>query len=211
MGFGIFDAASGQPDYAGQAAAQEEARQAKIRQGTTSINQAFSGYTPEFYQQRQQAYVDYAMPQLADQYNTAKNQVGFNLANRSLLGSSAGQSQWSDLSKTMSQAKQNISDSGRAQAQQLEKDVNAAKDTQLSNLYQSADPASAAAGATATAASFSQPSTFQAISNQFSGLLNQYYTSQLINAYRPMSYIATPPMNSDSGATMGTTLSRGNN
>lgn len=174
-------------DYASMAEEQEAARQQKIKTGTESINNAFAGFTPDFYKKRQQAYQDFAMPQLSDQFNQTKNQIGYNLANRGLLGSGAGERQWTELGKTMTNAKQGIVDSGITQAQQLQSQVEATKNQQLATLYQSADPSEAAAGATSAAAGFVTPSVFPAIANQFNGLLNQYYTSQLINAYKPMA------------------------
>src|ERR1051326_4171820 len=184
MGFIIADAiGGGGDDYADQAARQENVRKKKITQGTQAINQAFAGFTPEFYDARAKAYENFALPQLAKQYNDTASQVGFNLENRGLQKSGAGEKSWLDLADTMSTAKQGIVDTGISQAQNLENQVQASKSSELQNLYTSADPSGAAAGATAAAASFATPSVFPALANQFNNLLTTYYTSQLINAY----------------------------
>ena len=186
MGFAIYDALSGgSPDYAGQAQAAEDRRQAAIRKGTADVNKAFTGFTPQFYNQRRQAYIDYAMPQLSDQYTKTRNQIGFGLENRGLGRSGTAQKQWSDLFRQAGAAKQGIADSATAQAQDLEKQVNLQKQGLINTLYQTADPASASQAAISTAAGFQAPSTFAPLVNQFSGLLNQYYVSQLLNQRQP--------------------------
>lgn len=190
-------------DYGSAAQQQENRRQKAITQGTASINSAFSGFNPQFYNQRQQAYVDYALPQLAQQYQTNRNQVGFNLANRGLLGGSAAQSQLSQLNLANKQGAQNISDSGLAQAQQLQQQIEGQKNQLLGQLYQSADPSGAAASATSTAAGFAQPSVFQPLANQFGNIANAYYLSQLVNAYRPTSYVSVPDSGGSALAPIG--------
>jgi hypothetical protein len=179
-------------DYTKIAINQEKGRQAAITQGTGDINKAYGGFGQDFYNQRAQAYQDYALPQLAQQYQQARNQVGFGLANRGLLHSGAAQTQWQGLNRQMSEGRQNIADIGLGQAQALQRQIEASKDTQLGFLYQSADPSKAGAQAIASAASFSQPSVYAPLANQFSGLLNQYYLSQLINSYKPSSFVQQP-------------------
>ena len=182
------------PAYAGTAEHQEQKRQNLIAQGTQNINQAFSGVDQGFYNQRAQAYQNYALPQLAQQYNQFKNQSGFNLANRGLFGSSTGNKQYSDLSQQAGVAQQAIVDTGTSQAQALQNQVEAQRNTLLNQLYQSADPAGAAQGATAAAAGFQMPQTFTPIGNMFANLANQYYQIQLINAYRTTSYVTMPSL-----------------
>lgn len=193
MGYAFADLLGGDSEnYADQAAQQEARRQAAIKKGTTDIDNAFAGFTPDFYKKREQAYQDFAMPELGKQYDQTKSQIGFNLANRGLTTSGAANRQWGELAKTMTSAKQNVVDSGISQAQMLQQQVEASKNQQLANLYQSADPSNAGSQAVASAASFARPSTFPALASQFNGLLNQYYTSQLINSFKPMSYVASP-------------------
>jgi hypothetical protein len=173
------------PDYGETAAQQEQLRESAIAQGTSSINNAFSGFTPSFYQQRAQDYVNFAQPQLAQQYQTNRNQIGFGLANRNLLGSGAADQQWSNLARAMGQAQQQIADTGQGQANALQQQVENQRQTLYNQLYQSADPAGANQAAVQTAATYAQPSVFPAVGNLFTNLANQYYLSQLINAYRP--------------------------
>lgn len=179
LGFSLLS--GGTPDYAKEAQKAEDQRQQRIKQGTANINKQFSGFGKDFYNAREQAYIDYAMPKLGEQYRQTKNQIGFNLANRGSLGGSAARTQWSDLNRTNLEARQGIVDTGISQAQDLQRQVESQRNTLLNQLYQSADPAQAQQAAIATAASMQAPSTFAPLVNQFSGLLNQYYISQLIN------------------------------
>ncbi len=183
MGFATIDAAfgGGTPDYAGQAKKAERKRQARITSGMGAIDSAFVGYNPQFYKNRENAYVDFAMPQLAGQYRNTRNQIGFGLANRGLTQSSAAQSQWSNLARTTGEAKQGIAEAGRGQANELQRQVQTARNSLVSQLYQTADPAQAGRAAVDTAASFRTPSTFAPLANAFSGLLNQYYVGALLN------------------------------
>jgi hypothetical protein len=184
-----YSASQKSPNYGGQAAAQEAQRQGLINQGSSAIDSAFSGFTPDFYKQRQQAYVDYAMPQLSQQYNQTKNQIGYSLANRGMTPSSlTGQQQFSNLDQQMALQKQNVVDTGISQAQGLQSQILGQKNTLLNQLYQSTDPTAAGQSATQYAATMSQPSSYTPLSNVFSNLVNQYYTAQLLNNYKSPAY-----------------------
>jgi len=201
MGFALFDAAfSDSPSYGDQAAKQEKARQAAIDQGTSDINNAFAGYNTDFYNQRAKAYQQFALPQLSQQYQQTRNQLMFNLANRGLLHSGAANTQWGQLQRTNAQDKQQIADTGISQSQDLQRQVEGQKSNLIGQLYQAADPASAAKQATATAASFTPPSTFTPLANMFGNIAQQYYLSGLINRNQPTSYIQSGGGSSDAGA-----------
>lgn len=208
MGFSIADLFSGSGnDYGTQAANQEAQRQAAITSGTTAINNAYAGFTPAFYNQYAQSYQDFAKPQLEQQYTSTRNQIGFDLANRNLVGSGAARTRWGNLSDSMATAQQGLVDTGISQANQLQNQVQNTENQQLSYLNQSADPAGATAQATSTAAGFATPGTFAPLADQFTNLLNSYYTSQLINSYKG-TQVATPGSFS-SGVNFPTTLSGG--
>lgn len=182
----------GGPNYAQVASDQEQARKKAITQGTADINQAFAGYTPSFYDQRAKAYTDFAMPQLARQYQGTRNQLLFNQGNRGILKGSSARQQFSDLNQTMGQDQQAIADQGRQQAQALQQQVEASKTGLINQLYQGADPSQAGAQAISTAASFRQPNAFTPIADMFGNIAQQYYLSQLINQSRTPTTIAVP-------------------
>lgn len=170
------------PDYAQMAQEAETKRQNAIKQGTTGINTAFSQFNPAFYQQRQQDYQRYALPQVAQQYQANQKGMTYGLANRGLLGGSAAQQGQFNLDVNNAQAQRQVADTGIAQSQALQQQIEDARNQLMGNLYQSADPAGATSSAIGTAASFAAPSTFQPVANLFSNFLNQYANNQLLGA-----------------------------
>lgn len=171
--------------YADTAAKLERQRQQNIKLGTDQINQAYSGFNPEFYQQRIHDYTSYAMPQLAQQYRTNSADIGFGMANRGLLGSSIAQQKGSQLNRAQGQAQRGIVDAGIAQAQGLQNQVEGSRSNALSNLYASADPAGASRQAIAQSASFARPSMFQPLSDMFGSIAQSYYLANLLNRQQP--------------------------
>ena len=168
-----------QDDYAAQAQAAEDQRQQRITTGTGEIDRAFSGFTPAFYDERNRAYTNYALPQLSEQYQQARNTLITNLANRGLLNTSMQGRQMSALQRQTEQGRQTIAEAGRAQAQDLQRQVEGSRGQLIGQLYQSADPANARQQAISTASSFQQPSVFAPLANMFSGLVDTYYRNAL--------------------------------
>ena len=68
--------------------AEEEARQGRVREGADKINQTFAGYDDDFYKGITQNYLDYATPQVEDQFQDAARQLRINLARNAMLNSS---------------------------------------------------------------------------------------------------------------------------
>lgn len=147
----------------------------------TSAN--YQGFGDDFYNQRAQDYVNYALPQEGQQYRTNLDAVTYNLANRGLLDSSQQKSQMSDLARSDTQAKQTIADSAIGQANDLRKTVSDAKQASIAQLYQTGDPNQAASTAVTQASQAMQPNVFAPLSNMFGSLATQYYTNQLLNSY----------------------------
>jgi hypothetical protein len=145
---------------------------------------SFEGFQEPFYEKRAQDYVNFALPQLSQQYQQSRNAMLFGLANRGLGQSSVANQASSNLERQVGQGRQEIADTGIAQANQLRKDVEGARQQAISQLYQSADPAQALQGAVRNAMNFQAPSTFAPISNMFTGLAQQYATNQILNNYR---------------------------
>ena len=146
--------------------------------------QSFEGFQPSFYDKRAKDYVDYALPQLADQYRTNRSAILYGLENRGLGASTVSDQARAGLERTVGQGRQTIADTGQEQANQLRKDVENSRQQSIAQLYQTADPAQAFQGALRATTELQRPSTFAPIANLFSNLANQYYTNQLLNAYR---------------------------
>lgn len=156
---------------AGAAARQSEmARQARITEGNELIDQRFSGFDENFYRGREQAFSDFAKPQLARQFNDAQGGLISSLSRRGLLNSSAGARQLGQLQEQRNTNLSDILSRARGHSNAARQDVQNQR-LQLSGaLNASADP-SAAAGLAATAANaLSSAPSFAPIGEVFSNL-----------------------------------------
>jgi len=159
---------------AAEARQREQQRQARLSQGMSSINQAFSGFTDDFYNQRQQAYTDYAMPQLNRQYGDALDDLTFALARSGLLESSVAARKQGDLNEQFQLQRQGVVDEGARLANQARQDIASARSSVINDLYATENPAAAAAAAQARARIATQQPTFSPL-----GMLFQNVTSGL--------------------------------
>lgn len=138
-------------DGSGEARAREAQRQARIRQGMRSIDSTFYKFNDDFFNQRGAAYIDYAMPQVEDQYDNALGTLKAALQRSGLLQSSVAASKDKKLKLDYSLQRQNVVDQGLDAATNARKDVASAKQSVIQDLYATADPAAAAAQAQARA------------------------------------------------------------
>jgi hypothetical protein len=164
---------------------------------TKEVNN-YQGFGDDFYKQREQDYVNYAMPQLADQYQQTKNAMNFGLANRGLTASSAADKEKFDLEKQNLIAKQQIGDTARGQSQALKRSIEDQRNALISQLYQTADPAGARRSAIDSASQFAQPSIYPAMGQAFGSLAQQYYLNSIYRGTPPTSYV-TPPQYGNEG------------
>ena len=182
---GLFGGGS---DAAQQARAQQQAQQAQIGQATNQINSAFSGFTPQFFQGRTQAYENYANPQLMQQYQDTGQQLLGKLTNQGLLNSSAAMQEKGALQGQLGVQQQGIANQGIQGSQQLQQQVANEQNQLVGQANAATDPLSVAQGALGTAASYAAPSVFQPLGNLFQNFANTYLGSQLANTYNPNLY-----------------------
>ena len=135
---------------------QEAERQARIQEGQVKIDEQFTGFNDDFYNNYQTTYNDYYYPQLDDQYGDARKRLTLQLAKTGNLTSSAGANQMGDLQEYYNNQRTGITNQGLNAVNDLRANIDSTK-TQLYNDNRSAaDPGSAAAAA-ASAASNLQP------------------------------------------------------
>ncbi|MBD9674947.1 hypothetical protein IB275_30500 [Pseudomonas sp. PDM21] len=163
-----------------------------------------AGFDTSYFDQRNQAYQDYALPQLAQQYNDQNDALTFALARGGNLASSVGNQKRSDLTTDYGLQQQAIKDQGQEYANQARSDVEAQRSNLVSMLQASADPDATAALAQSQAASLSAMPNFsplgQVLTNVASGLgsyLSNNATADAIKRYQNQSYSSSP--NSSSG------------
>jgi len=127
-----------------QAREREDTRAADIARGQASIAENFSQFDEPFYDTRRTAYVDYATPQLNEQFGDAEETTNYNLARQGLLRSQEAIDQIARLNERFAFQKANILADADSHAQEQRADVENNRQKLLNQLDASADPDAAA-------------------------------------------------------------------
>lgn len=153
---------------AAQARADEQARQQRIREGTTAIDTTFDGqFTPDFYEGRRKAYMDYAMPQLDQQHADATKELTFALARSGQLDSSTRADKESQLAKLFALNQQKVADDALGYSNQSKTAVEGARGDLVTMLNATGDAQGAANSAVARASTLTAPQQFSPLSQLF--------------------------------------------
>ncbi len=195
MGFG---------GYQAQITPEDLARQGKL---FTAQTQTYPGFTPDFYDQRKQAFINYANPQLMQQYEQSRKNLIYQLARGGNLQSSSGIDLSGKLQQQLGSNQRSIADEGQNQANELRQTVEGNRQTAINQLYASADPAQAASTAIAGARIDAQPSTYQPLGDLFAQWSNIYNQNRTAQAYNPnvpnlFGQPQTRPVGSGGGSSM---------
>jgi hypothetical protein len=160
---------------AAQARADEMQRQEKIRSGTARVDDIFkTNFNDEFYANRQKSFLDYATPQLEDQYADARKQLTFALDRGGQLDSSIRAAKEADLQKEYDKQKQSVADQGLTYKTQAQTSVEDARANLVSMLNATGDAEGAAQSAISRSQALSAPPSYSAL-----GPLFQTFTSTL--------------------------------
>lgn len=176
---------------AAQARADEMARQKRIREGTQRINVLFDGdgtqenpgqFGDSFYDARKMSYLDYATPQLNDQYAQAQKDLAFALDRSGMLDSSIRAQKQAELQKQYDINRQQVADKGLELSTQARGNVEDARANLISMLNATGDVEGAISSAMTRAKALSQPDTYSPLGQMFSsftsGLGTQYAAEQ---------------------------------
>lgn len=148
--------------------AREEARQAQIRQGTQSIDDIFGrNFNDGFYNGRKQSFIDYASPQLEDQYGDARKALTFSLDRGGVLDSSIRADKFGELEKLYAQNRQQIGDQALSYEGEARNNVENARAGLLQMLNSSADASGVANQALSRAQALSAPQAYSPLSQLF--------------------------------------------
>lgn len=189
---------------AAQARADEQARQEKIRAGTVRVDDIFKqNFTDDFYNNRQSSYLDYATPQVDDQYNDAKKQLTYSLARAGTLDSSVRADKEAELGKEYTKQRQGIADQALSYKTQAMSNVEDARSGLISTLNANGDADGAANNAIARSSALSQPTAFSPIGQLFGTFTNalgaqaamekaQAYSGGVVKAPYNTGLFATP-------------------
>ena len=161
----------------------EAAREARIQQGVSSINNTFAGFNDPFYAGYGNAYTGAMLPQLEDQYTKAKRRVLFDLANRGLIKSSAATQEQGDLGTEYATGQATIKSKAAQAVDALKADVENMRQSLTAQVQASADPDTAASLASTSAASLKAAAPpVDSLGNMFAEL------AQPITSYAQMRY-----------------------
>lgn len=147
---------------------EEQARQERIRQGTTSINDMFnSQFNDGFFDEQRDNYLEYATPQLGDQHADALKELTFSLDRRGALDSSSRASLETELEKKRALAEQGIRDTALDYGNTARNNVESTRQNLISNLNVTGDAEGAINSATARATALSASPAYSPLSQLF--------------------------------------------
>lgn len=173
---------------AAQARADEAARQARIKQGVSSIDKNFSGFDDGFYANRARAYTNFANPQLADQYARTQQNLTYNLARQGLTASSEASRNAGELQRQYNDNRAMIAAKGMDAANDARQQIEQNRSELISQLNATGDPATAANSALNRAAVLSQQQSFSPLGQLFAnttGLLGNAATAGMYDRNAP--------------------------
>ncbi len=166
-------------------AAQQTQQQQALQKAVNQIQGDFSGFTPQFYAQRGQDYVNYEAPQLASQEQQTNQAVDYKLGNQGIANSSAAQKLKGNLGKEYALQQTALENQGTQQAQQLQQQVQGQENNLISEAETATNPGQVAQQGLATASQFQAPSMFAPLGDAFTNFKNTYLANAYSNALTP--------------------------
>ena len=139
-----------QMQQAEEAKATEAARQARLAQGKTAVDQIFQGggFDQPFYDKYQNAELDYSLPQLQTQFQQAKDQTTYDLARAGTLRSSAAGKAQANMELQNATNEASLRTKADADTAALRQGIEGEHQTALNQLYATEDPSIAENAAT---------------------------------------------------------------
>lgn len=168
--------------------AEEEARQGRIEEGKTAIDQAFSGYDDQFYQDRASDYMDFASPQIEDQYQEAMKSLVRALSRSGLSQSSVAADRRAALEKRLALAQSDAARQGQDYANQVRQSLSNVKNNLMTQNQSLADPTLIANMAANQSSAASQIPAYSPISQLFAGAAEGLATQQQLEARNKNRY-----------------------
>lgn len=159
---------------------EEAARQARIQEGQVAIDNVFTGFNDDFYNQYQQDYLGYYNPQLQDQYEDARKRLTLQLAQSGNLTSSAGANQMADLQEYYNTQQTGITNEALAAMQNLQGNIDSRKSQLYADNRAAADPGNAAAQAASAASALQPAPPSSPLANAFADFFNNLGNTQAV-------------------------------
>jgi hypothetical protein len=166
---------------------QEEARQAEIRQGRERINTTFGQFDDNFFAGRRQAFQDYAMPQLDQQFGDASRDLTFDLTRSGLNNSSVRGEQSGRLQRLYDENRQQVDNEALSREQQARNAVEGARGNLIGLLQTTGDAQGAANQALTRASMLSAPEPFSPLGQMFNSFTQTLGTQAALERSAAMS------------------------
>lgn len=166
---------------------QEDARQAEIRAGRAAIDQTFGQFDDQFFQGRREAFRDFAMPQLDQQFRDAGRALTFDLARSGLTNSSVRGEQSGRLQRLYDENRQQVDNEALSREQAARNAVEGARSNLVSLLQTTGDAQGAANQALSRANVLSAPEPFSPLGHLFTSFTNNLSTQAALERSGAMS------------------------
>tara|TARA_R110000764_G_scaffold5859_5_gene22737 strand:+ start:1418 stop:2035 length:618 start_codon:yes stop_codon:yes gene_type:complete len=157
-----------QEEYERQGA-EEAARQGRITAGKANIDNAFAGYDDAFYAGQAQNYMDYATPQIEDQYTDAMRSLTRALARNGTSQSSMAAERKGDMERKLADAQTDAARQGQSFANDTRQSLASVKNNLISQNQSLADPTLISNMAANQSAAASQLPSYSPVANLFAG------------------------------------------
>ena len=168
-------------EYARQNA-EEEARQGRITQGKANIDNAFAGYDDNFYSGQAQNYMDYATPQIEDQYGDALRSLTNALSRNGVSQSSMAADRRAKIEKQLANAQTDAARQGQSFANDTRQSLAGVKNNLISQNQSLADPTLIANMAANQSIAASQLPSYNPVAQIFAGAAEGLATQQQLEA-----------------------------
>lgn len=173
LGVRFIGGGGGDGGASAQARQQEQNRQNNIRNGLGDINNIFNGqFGEDFYNGRKQAYLDYATPQLTDQYADAQKKLAYALDRQGITNSSARAEKDAELQKLYDTNQRSVNDQALNYENTARNNVASAKNDLINQLQSTGDNSATVQNSMARAAALTAPDTYSPLSQLFSTFTN---------------------------------------
>jgi hypothetical protein len=173
---------------AAAARADEAARQARIRAGTKSIDDLFGQqFNDDFYNKRKTDYLNYATPQLDQQFGDAQKQLTFDLARSGTLNSSIRADKSADLQRNYDTNARQIGDQALSMSNDSRNSVEDARAGLISSLNVSGDNQQAVNSALTRSQALSQPQAYSALGPMFANFTSGLSTQAALERANALS------------------------
>lgn len=176
---------SGDGGAAARARADEEARQARVKAGMSSINETFSQFDDSFYNKRANEFSNWATPEAARQYKDANRDLIFNLARSGNLASSERARQMGIVDRERDMAAMKIADKGREYANQARQQVEQNRTDLINQTMASGDDTLAANQARQRVGMLSTSPAFEGLGSLFETTGGIVKATRNVEAYQP--------------------------